>query len=137
MIGLVVIVLILVIIGLIFLKFYLSSHTGLDSSSVFSIKANNLANAIKFASVCNGDLSDAVIACCNQKIFCNQNACEFSNNEIKKIIDKSIEEEVYFEAKSQDSLCFSINKECTGISSTQNLIRNQDGESKISLKICA
>ena len=135
-IGLVIIVLILIVVGLIFLKFYLSNGNSLNKESISNIKANNLVNAIRSVSICNNNMADAIIACCDQKEFCGKDACQFINEEINVILEKSLEERVYFEAKQQNNLCLSINNDCQGISSTENLIRNQDGDAKIRVKIC-
>ena len=134
-IGLVIIVLILIIVGLIFLKFYLNKEKG-NNDSFSNVKANNLVNAIKLVSICNDNMADAIIACCNQKEFCGRDSCEIVEESIREIIDSSLEEDVYFEAKQQDDLCLSINEDCSGITSTENFIRNQDGEAKISVKMC-
>ena len=101
-----------------------------------SVKANNLVNAIRLSSICNRHMYDAIIACCNGLDFCSRDACQLASEEVNKIIDKSLEEYVYFEAENQDSLCFSINSECQGISSTSNFVRNNEGEAQINLKIC-
>ena len=134
-IGLVIIVLILIVVGLIFLKFYLSKGNS-NKESISNIKANNLVNAIKSVSICNNNMADAIIACCTKKEFCGKDACQLINEEINDILEKSLEEIVYFEAKQQNNLCLSINNDCQGISSTENLIRNQDGDAKIRVKIC-
>lgn len=134
-IGLVIIVLILIIVGLIFLKFYLNKGKG-NNDSFSNVKANNLVNAIKLVTICNDNMVDAIIACCNQKEFCRRDSCELVEESIREIIESSLEEDVYFEAKQQDNLCLSINEDCSGITSTENFIRNQDGEAKISVKMC-
>lgn len=134
-IGLVVIVLILIVVGLIFLRFYLTNESN-NKESVSNIKANNLVSAIKQASVCNGDMVDVIVSCCSNKEFCGRDSCQLANDEIRKITEKSLEERVYFEAKQENSLCFSINEDCQGISSTENLIRNEEDEAKIRVKIC-
>ena len=146
MVGLVIIVLILIVVGLLFLRFSLDSKDNLSDKSVLSVKANNLINAIRLTSICNRQMYDAIIACCNGLEFCSRDACQLANEEINKIINKSLEEYVYFEEldddnldieeENQNTLCFSINSECQGISSTSNFIRNNEGEAQINLKIC-
>ena len=137
-IGLVVIVLIIIFVALFFLRFYLSS-SNLDTKSVNSIKANNLINAIRLASVCNGNIGDAIISCCNNDDFCGQDACNFVNQEIGKIIKNSLDpkEQIFIEAKQNQEVCLVINNDCEGISSTANFIRNSEGEAEIDLKFCA
>ena len=136
MVGLVIIVLILIVVGLLFLRFSLESKDKYSDKSMLSVKANNLINAIRLASVCNRHMYDAIIACCNGLEFCSRDACQLASEEISKIINKSLEEYVYFEAENKGNLCFSINSECQGISSTSNFVRNNEGEAQINLKIC-
>ena len=120
MVGLVIIVLILIVVGLLFLRFSLESKDNYTDKSMLSVKANNLINAIRLASVCNRHMYDAIIACCNGLEFCSRDACQLASEEISKIINKSLEEYVYFEAENKGNLCFSINSECQGISSTSD-----------------
>ena len=67
-VGLVIVVIILVILALIFLKFYITGNGDKDSS-VKSVQANNLVNAIKMVTMCNQNIGDAIIACCNNNDF--------------------------------------------------------------------
>lgn len=135
-VGLVIVVIILVILALIFLKFYITGNGDKDSS-VKSVQANNLVNAIKMVTMCNQNIGDAIIACCNNNDFCGGDACRLSIEEIKKIMDSSSEEIIYFEAKDNDDLCLSVNNDCNGVSSSINFIRNNDGEAQIQVKICS
>jgi len=135
-VGLVIIVILILVIGIFAMRFYVSSRSGNDRDKFYSMKANNLVNAVRLVSVC-GDFSmeDAIIACCGGEEFCGRNSkenCDFVVGEIEKILDKSLEEDAVFEVKN----CFVIGDCDFGIASSTFMINSFVGSHEMSAKIC-
>lgn len=127
-IGLVVIVILIMVIGLFAMRFYIANSKQEDRSEFYSTKANNLVNAVLKASTCNSDMEEAIVACCENRDFCEQDACEFVEKEVEKML-KSLEEEAKFEVED----CFSFGECDYGISSSSFVVSN---EYEASVVIC-
>ena len=137
--GLLVIVILLVFIGIFALKFMAFDNKKVVDESFYSVKANNLLNAIQKASICDENMEKAIVACFEENSFCGRtDVCSFVEEEINKIIDESLEEDISFTAK--DSQYGNIGIEIVncnaGISSVSSFIRSGYGVYELSLKIC-
>jgi hypothetical protein len=97
--GLMIIVVILIVAALISLRFIILSNGTSQNQELLSIKANNLANSIKNADLCNQNFENAIINCCNKESFCDQDACKLVSKEIELILTYQ-DEKTYFEAKN-------------------------------------
>ena len=134
--GLMIIVVLIVVIGLFAFRFMLMNQSS-SNDEYLSIKANNLINSIKMTSICEKNMGDAIIACCNNQNFCEREACGLVKEEINRIINSSIEENFYFEAKNfEGELCFFIGSCSNGIASSINFLNSDSGNSEIQLKLC-
>ncbi len=131
--GLAIIVVLLLVIGLIALRFMIQSTPVVSQDSYLSSKANNLANAIIKANVCTGTFEQAIIACCNNELFCNIDACSLVQSEINNL-SINVNEQITSEAfDASGRLCFSIGNCEQGINSgTYNL----DNGITFDVKIC-
>lgn len=130
--GLMIIVVMLIVIVLIALRFMLINNNSTSNNEILSIKANSIANSIKNADLCNGNFEKAIVACCNNENFCDQNACELVSKEIKSILS-SIDESSYVEAVNyKKSKCFSVGNCINGIVSNSYVLNN-DVEFKVRL----
>src|SRR3989344_4096935 len=118
MIGITIVLLLIIIIGIIALRFSITKVESNQDNTLNSIKANNLVNAIVKASSCNSNLKEAMKNCCENKDFCGQNACDFLEKEAKLIFDKSISSEYLLEIKNRDKSCFKFGNCEQGISSS-------------------
>ena len=86
-IGLLIVVILIIFMGLFALMFMSKGERKTDES-FYSVKANNLLNAIQKASVCNEDLESGIVYCIENKEFCGQSdACDVVKVEIEKIIE--------------------------------------------------
>jgi hypothetical protein len=130
--GLLIIVVIIVLVFLFVLAFMRSSDVE-DNNDFYSLKANNLMNAIKKVSVCNENMEDAIKACCDGYDFCGEDACDFVEENINIIIGSSIEENYYFEAKKDENVCISLGNCEFGVSSSAFFMPRGY---EMSLKIC-
>ncbi len=137
--GLLVIVILLVFIGIFALKFMSFDDRKVVDESFYSVKANNLLNAIQKATVCDINMEKAIIACFEENSFCGRaDVCTFVEEEINKIIDESLEEKVSFIA--EDSQYGNIGVEIVncnnGISSVSSFIRSGYGVYELRVVLC-
>lgn len=137
--GLLVIVILLVFIGIFALRFMSFDNKKVVDEGFYSVKANNLLNAIQKASVCGTNMEKAIVACFEESSFCGRtDVCGFVEEEVSKIIYESLEEDVSFTAK--DSQYGSIGVEIVncnaGISSVSSFIRSGYGVYEIGVVLC-
>lgn len=120
--GLAIIVVLLLVIGLIALKFMIQGTPIVSQDSYLSSKANNLANSIIKANVCTGNFEQAIVACCNNEAFCNIDACSLVQSELNNL-SINVNEKITSEAfDASGRLCFSVGTCQQGINSgTYNL----------------
>ena len=131
--GLMVVVVLLFVIALIALRFFINSSPTSNLDTTLSIKANNLANGIINANVCNGDFKQAIVSCCNHEDLCNENACNLVTDELNKVINYS-DESAYVEAIDQtNSKCFSVGSCQAGVSSAPY---NLDNGVTLNVRLC-
>ena len=141
-VGLVIIVIILIFSALIFLRLYFaSSPSGSDDNLLLVQKANNMVNAIKGVEVCNSNMAQAIISCCNSEVFCGREACDFVLDQTAKIVNLTMSGEIInIEVKDRDGKsCFSYAKgRCNGgyVASSPSLIKESGGEAEIYLSLC-
>ncbi len=141
-VGLVIIVIILIFGALIFLRLYFaSSSSSGDDNLILLQKANNLVNSIKGVEVCNSNMAQAIIACCNSEVFCGKEACNFVLDETAKIVNLTLPgEKVNMEIKDRDGkTCLSYARgRCTGgfVAATPSPIKGSRGEVEIYLNLC-
>ncbi|MBI2670943.1 hypothetical protein HYX18_03135 [Candidatus Woesearchaeota archaeon] len=132
-IGLMIVVIMLVAIALVALRFVLISNSSINVDSLLSAKANNMANSIKNANLCDGNFEQAIVACCNKENFCDRESCRLISEEISSIINSS-EESVYVEAiDAYGNKCFSVGNCISGIASSSY---NFENEVLFRAKIC-
>lgn len=123
-IGLMVIVILFLLIGLIALRFMLISNPKNDLDNILSAKANNMANSIKNANLCNGNFQKAIEACCNKENYCDLEACRLIADKINDFTNES-DEKLYIEAlDSNENKCFSVGNCMNGISSNPYVFNN-------------
>ncbi|HLC56905.1 MAG TPA: hypothetical protein VJJ23_06720 [Candidatus Nanoarchaeia archaeon] len=132
MIGITVVLLLIIIIGIVALRFSITKVESNQDNTLNSIKANNLVNALVKASSCDSNLKEAMKNCCENSDFCGQNACDFLEKEAKSIFDKTITSNYLLEIKNEDKSCFNLGKCEQGISSSPYFVN----ELEIKLKIC-
>ncbi len=132
MIGITVILLLLIIIGIVALRFSITKVESNQDSTLNSIKANNLVNALVKASSCDSNLKETMKNCCENRDFCGQNACDFLEKEVKLIFDKTMTSNYFIEIKNEDKSCFNFGNCAQGISSSPYFV----DELEINVKIC-
>ena len=131
--GLMIVVIMIVIIGVIAMRFYINDSASEERDEFYSIKANNLVNAIRLTSVCDGEkMEDAIKICCSGGDFCGQRNCDFIVGEIEKILDDSVEEDAVFEVKD----CFSVGDCDFGIASSTFVINSGGERYEMLAKVC-
>ena len=86
-IGLLVIVVLLLVIGVVFLKFNVGNKQDLKADLRTNVQTTNLLRAVMKASLSDKSVSDAIVDC-----YFNSAQCSSIGNEIKKILDKSVGE---------------------------------------------
>ena len=131
MVGITVVLLLIIIIGIVALRFSITKVENGDST-LNSVKVNNLVNAIVKASSCESNLKEAMKNCCENKDFCGQNACDFLEKEAKSIFDKTTTNNYLLEIKNEDKSCFNLGNCAQGISASPYFV----DELEINLKIC-
>lgn len=135
-VGLVIVVILIVVIGVFAMRFYISSSGQEERTEFYSVKANNLVNAIRLASVCDDDkMENAILACCNNEDFCDRSSrqnCDFIVGEIEEILGDSLEEDAVLEVKD----CFFVGDCDFGIASSTFVISSSQGSYEMLAKVC-
>ena len=131
--GLMIVVVIIIVAALIALRLIIISSSPVQNNELLSIKANNIANSIKNADLCNINFENAIINCCNNENFCDQDACKLVAKEIENILSYQ-DEETYFEARNlKKDRCFGVGDCLNGITSTTYELR---GGIEVNVKVC-
>jgi len=131
--GLMIVVVIILVAALIALRFLIISSSPVQNNEFLSIKANNIANSIKNADLCNSNFENAIINCCNKENFCDQDACKLVSKEIESILSYQ-DEKTYFEARNlKKDLCFGVGNCLNGITSSTYELK--DGI-EVNVKVC-
>lgn len=137
-IGLVVIVTIVVVAVILFVRFSLLDQQPHTSTSIESVEANNLLNALLKTTICEISVQDAIQEC-NQKIpLCNQEPCSYTSDKIKEILGASIDEKTdySFEALADNDPLIKVDNCRTGISAAPFSIPSRGVVYTINLKLC-
>ncbi len=111
MLGLVILV-ILITLSLIFLlKFLISPSSDSSVDIKLTTQASNLQSALVKTHVCeDNDIEDVMVSCCNNENICGNDACDFLNENIPKMIDNTIPKQRYkLTLKHLNEECLSIN----------------------------
>ena len=95
-----------------------------------------MINTLKQVSVCDRDFEQAMIACCESNVYCNENACDFVNEFVTSIMNKTVEQNYYFELKNNDQMCTFVGSSCNGISSSTIFLRSETGVYSSKIVLC-
>ena len=87
--GLVVILILIVLIGLFFIKYSLKDDV-VSEDPYLSLKANAFLNSLSQVSIADGDFNDLVVECCDNE------PCESVKNNVTYYGEKYLDEEFYF-----------------------------------------
>ncbi|MBI5872007.1 hypothetical protein HZB88_02890 [archaeon] len=86
-IGFMVVIVLLIFIGIIYLRFALKEEPSILEETQESLEANKMASALRYYTVCEGmQMSKVLEACKNNGFACGQDACELAETQIKGII---------------------------------------------------
>ena len=135
MVGLTIIVILIIFVGLFALRFMFSKGHD-EPDEFYSVKANNLMNTLKQVSVCDKNFEKAMIACCEGGVFCGQSACEFVDEFVVGIMNKTVDENYYFELKNEDEFCTFLGECGQGISSSTVFLRSETGVYNSRVVLC-
>ncbi|QQG38464.1 MAG: hypothetical protein HYS32_02545 [Candidatus Woesearchaeota archaeon] len=139
-VGLVVIVLIILLAAIFFVRFALLSHSSSKTSSIESIEANNLLNALLRTTICE-DLSveDAIKECKQRSNICNEEACKHTKTKIEEIMEASLDEKTTYsiDIDADEVPLINIENCKTGITASPFSIPSRGITYSISMKLCA
>jgi len=130
MIGLLVIVILIIFIGLVFLRLSLNKQSSLPELRT-NIQANNMLSSILKYSVSDGSIRDLVVRCVVN------NECDMVQKEVKTILDSVIDQRTKYEflVVSEDKEALKIGGCDKGIAGN-NQISEQGVFIDVRLKLC-
>lgn len=143
MVGLVVIVLLIVMGIIFFLKFSIQNkQSPLEKSTIESIEANNLLNALLKATVCDKEKIsvEQAIEQCKQNIeICDQSPCKFTKTKIEEIFKSSLDEKTTYtiEILADNKQLIVIENCKSGIASSPYSIPSKGITYTINMKLCS
>ena len=116
MIGLVIIVFLIIVIGLIAFKLGSREDSGRDLDVYYSVKIDNLVNAIYQSDIGSESFQSLAIGCCDG----NSGSCNKVELFVRGVLDSVIEEKVNFMLKDSTGInCAFVDGECSeGIGSS-------------------
>ncbi len=123
--------------ALIALVFTSKTERNIDES-FYSVKANNLLNAIQKVSVCEENIEEGIGSCLEGRDFCgSDDVCGLVEQEINKIIDVTVQEQVRFSVKGQYGAPVIEIGDCEeGVSSVSSVLRTEVGSYNLGLLVC-
>ncbi len=137
MMGLVIIVILIVLGGLLFLRFSLSKPQ-IEQPSIDTAQSYNLINALLNIQICNGtSIRQATHACNTGQTMCNQDACTYTSTEIGQIIEKATYKETAFYALDGDFEVITVNPCQLGTTSPPYYFKEGNKEYEVYLKTCS
>lgn len=137
-IGLVVIVTIIIIAVVLFIRLSVLKPTSHSSTSIESIEANNMLNALLKTSVCDISIQEAIQQCSQKINICDQEPCAYTVEKIKEILQASLDEKTdySFIALADSNPIIKIESCKTGISASPFSLPSRGTVYTINFKLC-
>lgn len=138
-IGLAVIVILIIVGGLFFVRLYIMKPSS-QSKDIESTTVNNLLSALLKTTICeNNDVFEGIKSCYEKTLVCNQEACKFTQDKVKEILNLTLTQYDYkLEIKADNEIIsgFSLGSCKTGIAAAPYSIPSKGVSYDISFKIC-
>ena len=108
------------------------------ATSIESIEANNLLNAMLKTTVCEMSIQEAIQQCGQKVSICNQEPCSYTSNKVKEILQASLDEKTdySFTALAGNDPVIKIENCKTGVSASPFSIPARGVVYTISFKLC-
>ena len=137
-IGLVVIVTIIIIAVVLFVRLAILKPASHSPTSVESIEANNMLNALLKTTVCDISIQEAIQQCSQKINICDQEPRAYTVGKIKEILQVSLDEKTdySFIALSDNSPLIKIENCETGISASPFSLPSRGAVYTINFKLC-
>ncbi len=126
-VGLVIIVVLVIVLFLFALVFM--TKKDVEGNSSLSVKADNLMNAVTKLRIDGRSIEEQVSECC-------EGNCDAFSQNIRDIIEKSIEESYGFKVSKEGDVCKEIEACDLGIASSVYRLRNQEEKYELQVVLC-
>ena len=141
MIGIVLLVVVILIGVVFYLRFSLEDASTAPSSNVRVTQAYHLVNALVHLPLCEEHtFTEALVACANNQMFCNQEACTYLKRELPLLVNPILHErigtEYSFEATTNDKSFLTFGNCKTGVNSPPFVINDNGKHYEASFKLC-
>ncbi len=137
-IGLVIVVIILVIAGLLYLRFGLKQSPK-QQITIETIYADHLLNAILNVKICDKQVSEIIVDCFNKLDICKKDSCEYVKTQTEDIMTKLNVKEFrnYYFYAEKDGEREKFSSECDpGTVVDRTIVGTNDEDYKVVLKLC-
>ncbi len=137
MIGLVIIVMLIVIGGLLFVRFGLQSEEVKQETTIQTTQTYHLLNAMLKIELCpETALKKAIDACNENQNICNQEACQLLKTKIETILQETSYKKTAFYAYNNGIEVLKINDCAYGTASPPYFFKEENKEYEVVLKQC-
>ena len=137
MMGLVIIVILIILGGLLFVRFGLQGQEPRQETSIQTAQTYHLLNAMLKIELCpKTSIKRAIGACNNGQNACNQEACQLLKTEIGKILEETSYKKTAFYVYNNDAEVIKINDCKYGTASPPYFFKDENKDYEIVLKQC-